>query len=289
MKKSTLWKSALVLVHLLSSNYFTNGLVNDYRYNILWFSIFQLLFAVAFVYFTNRSSNRRPKLDITLLFIPVLITCITAIINSWNLFFPEFLIVFIFSSILIFSIYFFEKRFKYMIALTLVLSYFAGNNLVNPYFYKKLKDVSNSKEKVNIQNLQLYDLNDSLISIRVADRKITLLIFGTIDCLPCRQLDKVLLEDIIEPNKLNNEISILKINPTDKSERIRSFYDPQILNHLFKDKFKEISKMFDIQGYPVCIVLNSKGDILKRYDGYKPEFRKKYISEINEIIKQQIQ
>lgn len=285
---ATILKLILAFTILIASNYISNGYLNDYQFNILSFSSFYILYTFIYTYIEKRFSCKRTLLDLVILYLPLCITVMTALANSWALFFPEFVFIFLLGGMVIYCTYYYPKRYGYLLLLVIV-SYLSGMYIINPYMFNKLKSASSAKEKIIMQELLLYDLDDNLVRIKLQTKKLSLLIFGAIDCLPCRQLDKDILEEIIEPYENKEGLSILKINQLDDSERIKAFYNPKVLKHLYKDKNHFLSKKFKIEGFPVILLLNSKGEILKRFDGYKPDFRTKFMKEIIEIIEQECQ
>ena len=147
--------------------------------------------------------------------------------------------------------------------------------------------LSSQKQKSNLKELQVLDLNNNKVTFKLDNYKLTILTFGFIDCLPCRKYDETLIEDIIAPNIKNKNILILKINPFDTPNRIKVSYDSLLINYIYKEENEKLTKFFQIEGYPVILLLNSKGQIIKRFDGYKPEFKMDYLKEVNEIIKQE--
>jgi thioredoxin-related protein len=231
---------------------------------------------------------RQVIFDLALFYLALFTTCITALANDWNLFFPEFFpFVFILCSISIWISFFSKKNYIYIITLLVLTSYIAGQYIVLPYFYNKYSDLSIHKQKSNLKELQVLDLNNNNVTFKLDNYKLTILTFGFIDCLPCRKYDETLIEDIITPNKMDSNILILKINPFDEPNRIKVSYDSLLINYIYREENEKLTKLFQIEGYPVIILLNSKGQILKRFDGYKPEFKINYLKEVNEIIKQE--
>jgi thioredoxin-related protein len=79
----------------------------------------------------------------------------------------------------------------------------------------------------------------------------------------------------------------MKINPIDKIERIKQTYKKETLSYIYVDDNEIIKQKYQVEGYPVLLLFNKKGQIIKRFDGYKPEFKMNYLKEVNEIINQE--
>ncbi len=269
-------------------NYISNLLINDYRYNVLSFTLLHIVFVKIFKMLCIYFNVTQSKLDISLFFIALFTTCITALSNSWDLFFPEFFpFVFIFCSFAIWLIYFYKENYKYYILVLILLSFITGQFIVSPYYYNKEKLESTSKENIILSDFQVKDLNNNLINIDTKKYKLSIICLSFIDCLPCNKLDEVFYEDIYVPNKENQDILMMKINPIDKIERIKQTYKKETLSYIYVDDNEIIKQKYQVEGYPVLLLFNKKGQIIKRFDGYKPEFKMNYLKEVNEIINQE--
>lgn len=168
-------------------------------------------------------------------------------------------------------------------------SYFSSFFLLQIIFFvipiMRQRSLRISQRSIPLQKQTSYvfeTLNGDTISIIPQQYKATVLKFGIIDCLPCRESD-IIFEKISNQYLNRKEICFAKINISDGLERIKSMPTHSSINIYSDKKYKNYNTFFKQTKVPCTLLLNSKGDILLTIYGYD-EYNKAEYSKIPMII-----
>lgn len=104
---------------------------------------------------------------------------------------------------------------------------------------------------------------ESEFSLEKYKGKIVVMDFWYIGCGPCYKLMPVM-------EKLSSEypnVSFVGINPFDKIEKINKFIESRKLKYPVYS-VPDYEKKYNITGYPVVLIFDKKGKIIKRLNGY---------------------
>lgn len=266
-----LLKIILVSAFVGTYNLITNGLVNDYDFNILSNFAQYILFIKLYVFLFKPKTKFDQIFDVSLLIGSILFTVVTAYLIGRNKFFPEFfpcMPIFCFLAILL--AYFKNKNQYIIICFLLLLSFLCGKFWVSSYYFEKYKTNSLlAKSDSSIQDIQFYNLDSQLVTLNPTKYKVSILKFSFRNCLPCRQLNPM-FDEWCKEYKTNPNILIAKINPVEDIAFINAVTDSQDLKITYSDLYTGNSKSnrFNVQLHPVTIIMDAKGKQVYRFDGY---------------------
>lgn len=273
MKKSFFIILKIIIISAFVSTYnlVTNGLINDYEFNILSNFLQYFLFIKLYVFLFKPKTTFDKIFDVSLLIGSIIFTVVTAYLIGRHKFYPEFFPCMpIFCSLAVWVAYFKVKKQFALFGILLLLSFLCGKFWVSNYYFEKYKTISLlAKSDSSIHEIQFYNLDSQLVTLNPTKYKVSIFKFSFYNCLPCTLLNPM-FDEWCKEYKTNPAVLIAKINPVEDIAFIKSVTKNQDIPITYSDLYtgNSFSKRFNAQRLPVTIIMDSKGRQVYRFDGY---------------------
>lgn len=132
--------------------------------------------------------------------------------------------------------------------------------------------------------LTIVDLKGKPTEISAYKGKIVLLNFTISGCPHC--IEAIDMLNALSLTYKENELVILSINPFDDTESILKYNDRFKQHYPTFQSAKSTKETYRINGYPTFYILNTKGEIVKGYEGFSKPIGELIKGELSSLIQQ---
>jgi len=166
----------------------------------------------------------------------------------------------------------------------------SGERIFTSDIYKDLgytfkypqEEVTTEQKKAEVKEFEETKSSDlAAFDFEKYKGEVLVLDFWYIGCAPCLKLIPV-MENLYEefPN-----VSFIGMNVRDKSDKIKKFVEKRGIKYPVFPDDQGLSKIYEMKGFPIVLIFNKSGNLVKRFDGYSDAIYDEIKSVIEEEIK----
>ncbi|MBI3012884.1 MAG: TlpA family protein disulfide reductase [Elusimicrobia bacterium] len=133
-------------------------------------------------------------------------------------------------------------------------------------------------------SFQLQSLNGKKVLLDDFKGKVVLLDFWATWCPPCRVSTPYLVQ--LNQRYQGKDLAILAISLDDSREPVLPFIKKEKVRHLVLYGDEAIQRDYQIRSIPTFFLIDKKGLIHRRYDGFHPALGSEWEKEINSLLSQ---
>lgn len=146
---------------------------------------------------------------------------------------------------------------------------------------------SQEKEDTPAPDFQGKTLKGKEIKLSGLRGKVVLLDFWASWCPPCREEMPKLVSFYEEHKK--SDFQLIAINIDNRASNMQHFLDklfPMPEFPIIEDNTQKIPALFNIEAMPTTILIDKKGNIRYRHDGFKDSYVNDFNSELTQLLKE---
>ncbi len=132
-------------------------------------------------------------------------------------------------------------------------------------------------------DFSLNDINGNRVTLSSCKGKVVFIDFWATWCPPCRKATPA-VERLYKKYE-GSELAVFGINIENDLKAAKKFAETKKLNYPILVGDDTIGQEYTVQGIPAFFILNTDGEIVKRYTGYYPGMENEWEKEIDILLK----